>query len=858
MKPSLDEIFSKVDSSNEATSSGKPSLDQIFSEVLESDQQASQARETDITKLMGNDPSQNEMLSGLPAAGVEVARGLGKGTGQMVASAGFLLDKATLGAVPQVQDFGNKMIAQSEALPETDMGGFAKGALNLAGEFAPMMATFGAGEAIGLAKLGESAVRFAATASKSPRVAGYITKLARPMGQGTLFATVNAIDTASTLPETMEFNDKVRTVAENGAVGFIAGATLTPIMEHGFELLRKHGSNAAKMYFTNILGNPEAAEKALDLARVQGSYPRLKVDPSKPMDQRISFETTKVGKLSPLEIETQHNNILRAQEAEIGLIKDKHLQMSRQLEDDIRISNQTFDTEQRRISSELEEVYRVKGLEGDKVIQSNLDKVGKENFKKLDELSLANSQRINKNAEAFQANTESAIDFLGKDSGAIYKSVISQDPAAGFEINSVIAKIQKFLSENHGVRLSKKSQMPEIRAVAGRASSGELPPQILAQLEGQVKKTSKWSANTGGVTGKLPPEAANLVEYLAPKKGEGFLSRLEKIASENDGKISLDMLRREMQVIDGNAWQQGRLIDKGFADLYGAIRPNQLIGDIKKLEDAGAFRGSDAALKELKIAAMQDDAFSKLKKSYGEIKAEILSNPEAKAKTIRRNSSKWQELREFEDAVGLAADSPVRMTNAIEAYNKSSENLLARKERLSDALSTALKNQKARLGQAIRDGRFRETEETISRKFSNKETIISQKRAAIDAKSEEVKRASDFMDQLKESIKKEKLARDMARHEMSMLSRADTAFGRLQRGSLMMSGMGVLSGSPHLTPALGLTLALAPRFVVTSGRVIKRGLANGALRRAMDQVQNTGKSKIAQRLLISNLLRQRE
>jgi hypothetical protein len=822
----LEEVFSSM--SIDGNGSSPFSADEIDPELEQSQQ------------------TESHGVGGLAGAGIEVARGLGHGTGQMIADAGFIANAGGLAKNPVgtgIQNAGLSLMAGAEALPETDMPGIVKGGLNLVGEAAPMLATFGAGEAVGLARLGEGAVKTMAVASRSPIAAHYLKGLVRPMGQATLFGTVNAIDTAATLPETMEFKERVQAISDSGRNGFIAGAVLTPIMDKGIEVIRKFGKNAGKVYYTNILGSKEAAEQAMNLSRTQGSYPSLIIDPHSP--DKIKFVEQEVRKLSREEMVIQHDNIIRDQELAIRGVRDTHEELSRKLQDTINDANFMFDETKRKVLGELDNSLNIKKANGEYDINTNLGRIAQGGEQALSKMKLANSQNLTQTAQAFEANVESTAKLLGENSASIYETVAKHEPTGGFDVRGVISKIQESMKRYHKVDIRKDIALPQ------GLDPAKLSPEARKQFMAAGKPV--WKASTNSVTGEIPIEAKKVVDYLTNE--QGLLVKLEELAKSNEGKISLDMLRNEMSVVDGLAYRSGPIKDKGFADLYGAIRPNRLVGDLNSMADKGFYRGSDNALKELKMAGSLDSAYSTIMKDMKEVRSMYLDGLESKAKSFEKNQSALGKLRQFEDSIGLPRDSKLRMTNAMNNYARTSSEIASRTEKLADAISQATRNQKARLNSIIESTRKSESERLVGEKFAQREEILAKKRKALDDKKNELRQADDLLYRIREGIRQETMSRKLAEHEMSMLSKGDSFGGRLQRGSLMASGMGMMTGSPHTPITTAVTFALSPRVAVSAGRLGKKLASNPTLRKAGQIIERAGKSSVAQKLLIGELLR---
>ena len=779
-------------------------------------------------------------MGAIASSGVEALRGLQGGTGQAISAAGWLAKQAT--GNKGIQDFGNQMMERAEALPETQLPGVAKFGLNLAGELAPMLATFGAGEALGLVKLGEATVKVLA---KTPGMARYLTPLIRPMGQATLFGTVNAIETASTLPETMEFKDKVQAITDSGKVGFIAGAVLTPIMDKGFELIREHGANAGKVYFTNLLGSKEAAEQAMDLSRQQGSYKTLMVDPK--AKDGIRFVDQQVGKVSKEEMAMTHDNILRDQELVIRGVRDQHEMLGRDLQDKTTEAGLAFEEGKRRALAEVDASLNLRKANGEFDINTKIGEVASKGAKQLEEIKLGNSQNLIQSAQAFDAKVESTLDLIGKNSGALYESIAKNEPTGGFSADGIISRIRGFLKEYHGVNLTKEQALPAGLDIS--KLSPEAQQQIMAAGS---SRPPVWKAKTRSISGQPPPEAQKVINYLTDENG--LLNKIETIAKSNDGKISLDMLREEMRMIDGLAWEGGVRKDRGFSDLYKAIRPNQLVGDITKAVDKGLWRGTDASLVELKNAATLDHSFSSLKDSYKEIKKTYADGVEAKAKGFEKNQAGLAELRAFEDSIGLPKDSPIRLSNSMQAYNRTSQEVLSRSEKLSASLSNAKRFQTNRLNEVLEKAKKEEVERLIGAKATQRSASLAEHRTAVDAKRADLRTAEDLLYQIREGIRQETFSRQLAEQEMSLMAKGDMALGRLQRGT----GLGAFFGATRMSPTTpilaGVTLALSPRIAIPVGRAIKRGSESAILRGATKAVERASKSKVSQRLLIHHLL----
>lgn len=846
----------------EVEADGQPSESDIMQALGQGQQSSSAFPSLDTSDIQSDAPKTTDGLTGPAAIGTELARGLGTGTGQMIADAGFLVNAATLGEFPQLQQAGQKIMQSAEGLPATDMGGFSKGALNLVGEAAPMLATFGAGEAIGLAKVGENFIKGLGVASKSPAIAHYMKSLIRPMGQGTLFGTINAIETAATQPETMAFNERVNNIVNSGTTGFITGATLTPILDKGLDVARKLGSNAGKAYFAGLGFSKEATEQALDPLRKVGTYDSLVIDPLSKNGYR--FVKADVKKTTPEAMKIHHENIIRDQEIEVRKLRDMHRDMSNQLSDDIERRRNDFENLKNRVDFNLDTQLAERKAQNLNDINTKLGEKASQYKTSLEQLSTSNSQNLNTTAQAFEKTAESTIDLMTKNADAAYLSIMKNEPTGGFDVKSITERIRGFLKKEHNVSLEKQMDLP--KGLEGLDLS-KMNPSELMQLESQTG--TSWVAKPSGITATPRPESKNVIDLLTRK--DGLLTKLEEIGASNDGKVTLTQLLEESEKIRQMAYPKGVPGDNGMKDLYRAIRPSQLVGTADDLAKASedyifggkgakkvnpsAWRGTKASEDEMRRAAMLDTQASKAIDILHEIRSQYLTNIESKAKGAIKNPSALDNLRLFEDTIKLPADSPIRLSNAMKVYDATSRDIEIKAERLAKALERAKTVQRFKLDEAIKAEKFERSQKLLGKKRELQQGFTAERRTKILEKEADLRHAEDMTSVIKSAIEKERFSRAMAEKEMELVATGNHLLSRSQRGFITGTGFALIYGLPAAPLLVASTLALSPRVAIEAGRIVTQignKLGKSGTAKALG---NIAKNKYTKQLTIGEILK---
>lgn len=805
----------------------------------------------------------NSGLQGIPAVAVEAGRGLERGVGQTIADAGYLANAGGLAKNPigsGIQNFGLELIKKSKEIPDTNIPDFVKGTANFAGELAPMLATFGTGEAIGLAKLGEGGMTLLSQASKSERLASALTSMIRPMGQATLMGVTSALDTASTLPDTMEFNQKVNEIYNSGKVGFIVGGVGTVLMDKGLDVLRNHGEKAFKAFNIAMYGSQQYADKAMDLTRTQGSYDQIKVDPSKPYDQRISLEGTMANELSPIQREEKHKAMTDAMDAEVRQIGDENISAKNKLGASIAQTNQQFSMAQSQIKSEIEDAYKLKSTAGESKIEGNITKIRQLNTQKLDALEQGNIQRLNQSVGASDQYITKTVDMLNANKDMNYGTVSEHDPAGGFNVDGMISKIKSYLKQSHNIDLVKESPMQnlgEASDVVNQAGRQAFQKRLIAEGLG---KPPIWTAKANNTANIIPPDAKKLVDFLTGDKG--YLKRLEELKGTNSGKISLDMLQNDSRLIKQMSYDaESRTTNSALAGLDATIRPNRLVGDVMNANDKGHWIGSSDSLAMLKEAAIHDKAIADVLNQQQLIQKNFIGNQEftanvvSKVKALLNNPEGYNSLRQFEDSIQLEANSSLRLTNSFKEYSNTSDMILQNRKRLSTALSQAIDNQKLNLNMALDKLKRGEIEGLINARYANKEALILKQQAAYNERVATLRQATDFQNQLKEKISLENKDRERAANEIATLGSYSTGMGKLQRGMMMGSAYGALSGSPHTAVSLAVALALTPKTYTSMARGLKAFAQSSAGKAVGGGVRLATRNKLAQQALLGSLIR---
>lgn len=803
-------------------------------EVLEKAKQAILAQSSDggpnppmFEGDFSADKNESDGLTGIAAAGTEVARGLGHGVGQGVADLGWVIKMATGGEVPQVQQAGKNMMQAAENLPETDMGGFSKGALNLVGEAGPMLATFGAGEALGLAKAGEAFIGTIGAASKSPQIAHYMKALVRPMGQATLFGTMNAVETAATLPETMEFKDKIDQITKAGTTGFVAGATLTPVLEHGFEITRKFGKRAGKFFFSQLGFAPDAAEKALDLSRKPGTYYALKVDPN--VKDGFHFVETNVKDTSEGAAKTYHDLIISDQQQLIKGVREKHQELSSKLSSEIDMKKEAYRAATEQAKRDMDASVAQDTQEKLFQLDTKLSDITQKTASSYEKAAKANAEELVSVSQAFDAQVNSMIDLLKKNADSAEAAVIAKEPGSGFDVKTIIERIKAEMKSNHEITIGK-----EVATPAGLDPS-KLSPTALKELQSQG--AAAWIVKPAGITAKFRPESMNAAKALSGE--EGLLARLEEIGKSNDGQITFAQLKEEAEKIRQAAYS-GQFKDNGLADLYRALRPNQLLGtsrsEAEKMSEdyifggkgakkqkaiPSAWRGSKEAEAELRIAADLDSATSDAINSYKEVRKTFLDGDvTSKAKGAYKNQAVLKDLRNFEEA--LKVPENVRLSSAISKYDRTAAELEAKATRTSEALQRARSNQAAQIRSKVTELKAAEMETKNRKSFFEKQNFTIERRNAVLAKQQELDQAQDMLGAFKRHIQKEQFDRALAEQEMASVATGNSMLGRVQRGAVIGAFFGGIYGTPAAPLIAATTFVLSPRVAIGVGRGLKR------------------------------------
>lgn len=803
-----------------------------------------------------NTPEQpTSNINGLNAIGLEASRGLEQGTGQLIADAGWVANGAGMfknGIGNAINQYGKDMMANAQALPETDLPGIVKGVANMAGQVAPMLASFGAGEVLGAAKIGELATNAIGTMTNL-RAAKYFNVASRSMGQGTLFGVVNAIDTASTIPESSNMKDQINAIMDSGKVGFIAGATLTPLLEVGSKVLSKYGEKALRAYTVGITGSEQAADSVYDLARTPGTYQSvMKVDPNAPEGQKITLQLSRAADVTKEQQSFQHEQMNAQLNNNLTNIKDAHDEMRQSLSDELLSQRQQFEASQRAINNEVDASLSDTKLQKNEILNKNNTKAINDSVQALQQGTIGNSHNLQMATQAFDGTIQSSLDLTNNAKEELYNSVIKTAPADGFNAQGLIGKIKDMMQKEYGVNISKGKSLPT------GIDLTKLSPSARAQVEAMgSNRPAVWTSTSRAAGGQVNIDALKVSKYLT----DTLLPDLEEKIKTNNGVYTVDMMRETTKNIKSLGYEDG-ISNKGFASLDRVFRPNKNIGEILSQDgtintaDKGLFIGSETSLSAMKQAAMLDNKFSTIKTLSDEYAASIRPSVESKAKAFGKDLQSTETLAKLEAAMDLPVDSPLRLSNNMKSYYDTNNSLLDNHTKNSYLLGEKLRIQQNALNDEIANQKFTRTEERIGLKSSEQSKALEAKRAAIDQKNIEIRQHQEFKKQYDKTIEKEKFDREAALNEIRAVGRGDTPLGRIQRGFITGAGWGAVSGHPlaSLTPALAAGV-LSPKTGIPIIRGILKSSKTGVLSKVNRGMQGIAQQKLLRQLIIGSSLR---
>lgn len=799
-------------------------------------------------------------INGLNAVGIEVGRGLEQGTGQLIADAGWVANGTGMfknGIGNAINQYGKDMMTNADNLPQTDLPRVVKGVANIVGQAGPMLASFGAGEALGAAKIGELASNAVGTLTNT-RAAKYFNVASKAMGQGTLFGVVNAIDTASTMPENANMKDQINAIMDSGKAGFVAGATLTPLLELGSKVLSKYGEKALRAYTVGITGSEQAADSVYDLTRTPGTYQSvMKVDPNAPEGQKITLQLSKAADVTKEQQNFQHEQMDAQLNTNLTNIKDAHDEMRQSLSDELLSQRQQFEASQRAINSEVDASLSDVKLKKSEILNQNNTKAIADSAQGLQQGLTGNSHNLQMATQAFDGTIKSALDLTNTSKEELYNSVIKTAPADGFNVQGLIGKIRDMMQKEYGVNISKEIPTKDVGirfpGLDPRGNSTPLNPQ-LAEAMG-IKP--KWTATSRAAGGQVNPNALKVSKYLT----DTLLPDLEEKIKTNNGVYTVDMMRETTKNIKALGYEDG-ISNPGYASLDRVFRPNQNIGEILSHDgsintaDKGLFVGSDTSLSAMKQAAMLDNKFSTIKSLSDEYAASIRGSVESKAKSFGKDLQSTETLAKLEGAMDLSVESPLRLSNNMRSYYDTNNSLIDQHTKNSYLLGEKLRLQQNALNDEIAQQKFSRTEERIGLKSSEQTRAIEAKRSAIAQKDVQIRQHQEFMKQYSKAIEKERFDREAALNEIKAVGRADTPLGRIQRAFVSGGGWGLLYGHVGAAaPALAASAVLSPKAGIPIIRGILKSSRTGILSKVNRGMQGISQQKLLRQLIIGSSLK---
>lgn len=795
-------------------------------------------------------------IKGLNAVALETGRGLEQGTGQLIADAGWISNGAGMfknGIGTAINQYGKDMMANAQALPETDLPGVIKGAANIVGQAAPMLASFGAGEALGAVKIGELATNAVGTMTNM-RAAKYFDVASRAMGQGTLFGVVNAIDIASIMPESSNMKDQINAIMDSGKAGFVAGATLTPLLEIGHQILSKYGEKALRAYTVGITGSEKAADRVYDESQIPGMYQSvMKVDPNAPEGQQITLQLSKTSDITPEAQRFQHEQMNAQLDNRLTGIKESHEQMKQNLSDEIAKQQEQFSVDQRIINSEVDAGISDIKLKKSEIINQDNTKALNDAVTSLQNGIIGNSHNLQTATQAFDGTIQSSLNLTNTAKEELYNSVIKTTPADGFNTQGLISKIKNMMQDEYGITLKKFGQQ-ELTAKEAIAMANKSPSQRTAPAR---FNQGPWQATSRAAGGQINANAFKVTKYLT----DTLLPDLEEKIKTNNGIYTVDMMRETTKNIKALGYEDG-ISNPGYASLDRIFRPNKNIGEIldKKglinTSDKGLFIGSDTSLSAMKQAAMLDNKFSTIKSLSDEYASSIRPSVEIKAKAFGKDLQSVETLSKLEAAMDLPVDSNLRLSNNMQKYYDTNNALIDKNTKDSYLLGEKLRLKQNALNDEMNQLKFNRTEERIGAKSLEKEKYLSNRRTAINAKNQEVANNQAFREQYNKAIEKEKFDREAALNEVRAVGRGDTPLGRIQRAFVSGSGWGLLYGHFATSlPALGAATVLSPKAGIPIVRGILKSSRTGTLSKVNRGLQGISQQKLLRQLVIGNSIK---